>query len=149
MVARLNRCLLDWLKLNVGRTFVSPRKHIFKERRSPQDFRIIDINEEKCVVKIRFMDRGTVLPLEFWRFDKVLEVISKGEWVRLGTRLAADDPSTLEYALQDYGKESYGRKADTKTAPHICDILVLSGIAKYGYVKNPKTKRKNQAIKKA
>ncbi len=138
---------MDWLRLNLDKTFEFPRKNKFKEI-AAQDFKIIEVNEEKGVVKIRFMGSGTILPLEFWRFDKALEVISKDEWVRLGTRLMADDPSTLEYALQEYAKKHYSRKADTKTAPHICDILVLSGIAQYDYAKNPKTKRKNQAVKK-
>ena len=145
---RMDKHLLEWLKLNLGETFESPRKTKFKERIAIQDFKIVDVNEGKELVKIRFMSSGTILPLEFWRFDKALEVISKGEPVRLGTRLVAEDPSTLEYALQEHAKKRYGRKADTKTAPHVCDILVLSGVAEYDYVKNPKTKRKNQAVKK-
>ena len=69
-------------------------------------------------------------------------------WIRLGTRLSAEDPSTIEWKLQEHAKKLYGRKADYKTAPHIGDILVLSGVAKYGYAINPHSERKNQALKK-
>jgi len=76
------------------------------------------------------MKKGTLLPLEFWRFDKVIELIAKGDWIRLGTRLSADGPSRTEWKLQEHAKKLYGRKTDFKIAPHIADILVLSGIAK-------------------
>lgn len=136
------------MKSNLNRIFESPCKTVFKGKRVPQDFKIVEVNEEKGVVKIQFVNTGAVLPLGFWRFDKTVEVLSKGEWVRLGTRLYADEPSTIEWTLQEHTKKIYGRKADTKTAPHICDILVVFGIAKYGYVENPISKRKNQAVKK-
>lgn len=143
----MNRALLEWMRLNLNKTLESPRKTLFKERRNVQDFKIVEVNEGKEIVKIRFVESGTLLPLEFWRFNKTIEALSRGEWIRLGTRLYANEPSTLEWMLQEKAKKIYNRKTDTKTAPHICDILVLSEMAKYGYIKNPKTKRKNQAVK--
>ena len=38
--------------------------------------------------------------------------------------------TATEWKLQEHAKKLYGRKTDFKIAPHIADILVLSGIAK-------------------
>jgi hypothetical protein len=72
----------------------------------------------------------TLLLLEFWRFNKVIELVAKRDWIRLGTRPSADESSTIEWKVQEHAKKLYGRKTDFKIAPHIADILVLSGIAK-------------------
>jgi len=53
----------------------------------------------------------------------------------------------LEWILQEHEKELYGRRAGTKTAPHVGDILVLAGVAEYDEIKNPKTRRMNRAIR--
>lgn len=144
----MEKKLLEWINSNLGKVLESPRKEIFKRGRPPQNFKIIEVDENKKRIRIKFMRKGTPLPLEFWRFDKVIELIEKRDWIRLGTRLSADDPSTIEWKLQEHAKKLYGRKTDFKTAPHIGDILVLSGMAKYGYVRNPRSNRNNQALKK-
>jgi len=140
--------LIAWMKSNLGKILESPRKEIFKGGGPPQNFKIVEVNENKKRIKVKFMRKDTLLPLKFWRFDKVLELIARGDWIRLGTRLSADDPSTIEWKLQEHAKKLYGRKTDFKTAPHISDILVLCGIAEYGYAKNPYSNRNNQALKK-
>lgn len=144
----LNRKLLEWMKSKLNEVQRSPRKEVFTKGREPQDFKIVSVEETKKRIKIQFMKSGTLLPLEFWRLEKVIAIISKGGWVRLSTRFYAEDPSTIEWQLQDTAKKLYpNRRVDVKTAPHICDILVLAGIAEYGFVQNPYTKRLNQAIK--
>ncbi len=35
--------------------------------------------------------------------------------------------------MKEIAKRKYGRRADTKTAPHIVDLLVLTGIAELDY----------------
>ena len=144
----MEKKLLEWLSSNVGKVFESPRKQIFKIKNSPQNFKIVKVDKDNKRIKVKFMKKGTVLPLEFWRFDKVIELLKGGDWIRLGTRLSADDPSTIEWKLQEHAKKIYGRETDFKTAPHVCDILVLAGMAKYGYSLNPHSNRKNQAVKK-
>ena len=141
--------LLEWIRSNLGKVLQSPREEKFKRGKPPQNFKIVKLDEKRERIVVQFMGSPsrTLLPLEFWRFDKVLDLISKGEWARLGTRWFAEDSSTIEWQLQEYAKKLYKRKTDCKTAPHVCDILVLAGIAQYGYVKNPYTKRQNQAIK--
>lgn len=39
-------------------------------------------------------------------------------------------PVYVEWKWKERAKKLYGRKTDFKIAPHIADILVLSGIAK-------------------
>jgi len=93
------------------------------------------------------MKQDTILPLEFWKFNKVIEIITKanGDYVRLGTSLYPDDPSTIEWKLQEHAKTLYNRTTDTKTASHVCDLLVLSGMTEYGYARNPHSQRKNSS----
>ena len=140
--------LTEWMKSNLGKILESPRKEMFKGGNAPQNFKIVEVNENKKRIKIKFMKMGTLLPLEFWRFDKVIELIARGDRIRLGTSLKPYDHLTIEWKLQEQAKKRYGRKSDSKTAPHIADILVLHGIAEYGYARNPKTNRNNQALKK-
>ena len=144
----MEKKLLEWINSNLGRVLEPPRNEAFKRGQPAQSFKILEVNENKKIIRVKFLKQGTPLPLEFWRFDKVIELIARGDWIRLGTRLRADDPSTIEWKLQEHAKKLYGRKTDYKTAPHIGDILVLSGMAKYGYARNPHSNRKNQALKK-
>lgn len=145
---KVDRDLIHWLRSNSGASFESPRRDIFKTR--AQDFRIIDVDEEREIVRIQFNQNKTVLRLEFWRFDTAMDVLNtnNGEWIRLGTSFYPHDAETLEYQIQQKAKAIYpNRNVDTKTAPHISDILVLSGIAEYGRALNPHTRRKNQAVR--
>ena len=48
--------------------------------------------------------------------------------------------------MKEIAKRKYGRRADTKTAPHIVDLLVLAGIAELDYAKSS-TDRKVQGVK--
>jgi len=140
---------LEWAKRNINKVQSSPRKK-FRKGKPPQDFKIVDVNDEGKRIKIQFLGaRKTVLTLEFWRFDKALELIPKKGWIRLGTSLRPQDERTLEYQLQKYAKRKYNRKSDTKTAPHICDILALSKLVKYISVRNPNTGRQTQAVTRA
>ena len=50
--------------------------------------------------------------------------------VGIGARISEDYPiSSLEGHLKEKAKEKYKRTTDTKTAPHIVDLLVLGGLA--------------------
>lgn len=144
----MDKRLLDWLQENKNRSFKSPRGSKFKTQ--TQNFEILEVSEGKQIVKIEFSKQGTPLQLEFFRFEKALEILEKnrGKWTRLGTKFYADDSKSIEFQIQQTAKKIYpNRKVDLKSAPHICDILVLSGIAEYSRTINPKTKRYNQAVK--
>jgi len=140
--------LLKWLRSNRKRSFESPRGIIFKTK--TQQFEIVKVDEAKGIVEIEFDKNKTPLRLESWRFETALETLfrNRGKWTRLGTRFNSDDPDTIEWQIQKKAKEIHpNRHVDLKSAPHVCDILVLSGIAEYGRAINPITKRENQAVR--
>jgi hypothetical protein len=139
--------ILEWCKNNIGKELESPRFIVFQTARSPQDFVIVSINNKNEVIKIQFKNSKTILPLEFWRFQAAIDFLrNRSDYVWLGTSLYSVQGSNLENHLQTLSKQRYGRKVDTKTASHIGDILVLSGIAKYGWTKSPNN-RTVQGIK--
>jgi hypothetical protein len=144
----MNEQLLEWLKSNRNQSFESPRRTIFGT--NTQRFEIIRVNEAKGIVEIEFKKRYTHLRLEFWRFETALDFLkrNRGKWVRLGTRIDSDDPDTVEYQIQQKAKQLHPhRHIDYKSAPHVCDLLVLSGIAEYGRTLNPMTNWENQAVR--
>lgn len=144
----MNENLLIWLNSSRDISLESPRRTIFNTQ--TQRFKIIEVNEAKQFIKIEFSKQYTDLRLEFWRFETALEILSKnrGKWTRLGTRIYADDPDTIEWQIQKKAIQIHpNRHVDLKSAPHICDILALCGIAEYGRAINPRTKRGNQAVR--
>lgn len=144
----MDRRLLGWLKSKRNQSFDSPRGSVFKTK--TQRFRIVKVEEAKRLVEIEFSKQFTLLRLEFWRFETAMEMLerNRGKWTRLGTRINADDPDTIEWQIQRKARQIHpNRHIDLKSAPHVCDILVLSGIAEYGRAVNPMTKRENQAIR--
>jgi len=133
---------LHFIKQNRGREFKSPRKQF--GGRSPMNFRIVDFNNEK--LKMQF-DSGTTLPLHFWRFETAIDNLNQKTFIPIGARISEDyDASSLEGILKEGYKKRTGNKTDTKTAPHIADILVLAGIAELGLAKS-KLGRKVQGIR--
>lgn len=147
MGSRALEDLLSWMRENLERRLVSPRKKVFGRGREPQDFKLVGLNEAGERVGMLFLESGTLLPLEFWRFREALELLSeKTGMVRLGTSLKSEDPDSLEWNLQRLERKLYERRSGTKTAPHVGDILVLAGLARYGWSRNPWSGRRNQAI---
>jgi hypothetical protein len=133
---------------NRNQTFESPRGQVFGTK--TQMFEIVNVDRTAGLVEVEFKKKPTRLRLEFWRFNTALDLLKqkKGELIRLGTRFVSDEPDTIEYILQKKARQIHpNRKIDLKSAPHICDILVLSGKAKYEKALNPATERENQAIR--
>lgn len=123
--------LLAFMKNNKGKVFESPRK-IFKHGRVPQNFTIIDINEPKNRIKIQFESK-TVLPIEYWRLKESISVINNNDFVSIGASVSENyQINSLEGRLKEKAKNDFKKSTDTKTAPHIADLLVLSGIAEFG-----------------
>lgn len=144
----MNAQVLEWLESNCNRTFESPRRIAFGT--NTQCFEILNVDKLKGIVELEFKKKYTHLRLEFWRFEIALDLLekSRGKWIRLGTRYDSDDPNTVEYKIQTKARQVHpNRRIDLKSAPHVCDILVLSGLAEYGRAINPITDRENQAIK--
>ena len=127
--------LLAFMKNNKGKVFESPRK-IFKHGRPPQNFKIIDINESKIKIKIKIkiqFESKTVLPIEYWRLKKSISFIDNNDFVPIGASVSENyQINSLEGRLKEKAKNDSKKSTDTKTAPHIADLLVLSGIAEFG-----------------
>ena len=139
--------ILEWCKNNIGRELESPRTAVFQKGRRPQNFVIVNIDNKNNVIKIRFEESKTILPPEFWRFRVAIDFLgNRSDYIWLGTRWYSLQGLNLENHLQTLSKQIYGKKVDTKTAFHIGDILVLSGIAKYGWTKSSNN-RSVQGIK--
>jgi len=133
--------VLDWCKSNRGRALTSPRRK-FSPTRTPQDFSILDVDDSKSQLRIQFLESGTILPLEYWRLESSIEFLAgKPDYVWIGARIGEPEYNSLENHLKTISKKRYRRKADTKTAPHIGDLLVLAGLADYGWTKSREGRR--------
>lgn len=144
----MDKRILSWLRNNVGKTFESPRQPAFGQNVFP--LRIVSLDQKPGheKVKIEFVGGKVVaLPLLFWMFDRALIYLERnaGKPVRLGARVKPPyDPDTIEGKIWE---KPCPYSASYKVSPHVCDILVLTDVAKYGHALNPKTQRNVQAIK--
>jgi hypothetical protein len=133
--------LLEWLNNNQGKTFDSPRNQLFDTK--TRGFEITAVKSDR--VNIKFEEK-IALPLLFPMFDRAIARLSanQGKPVRLGAQVKPPyDPATLEGAIWKLPYPG-GYTTSYKVAPHICDILVLAGFAKYVEMINPLTNRKVQ-----
>ena len=90
----MNKQVTDWMKLNQNKILESPRKKYLEE--ILKILKLLELmNETSCEAGVP--KKGTVLPLEFWRFEIALDYITShnGEFVRLGTRFDSEDPERL------------------------------------------------------
>ncbi len=137
--------ILQWLEDKGGHTFKSPREEVFCRKTHP--VKIVEIDERNGKVKIDFGGGTQGLPLFFWMVDRALKFIesNKDRTVRLGAKVKRPfDPDTVEGKIWE---EPLLYPTPYKAAPHVCDLLVLSGLAKYQTTKNPVTHRIVQGIK--
>ena len=136
--------VLNWLEANKGKVFTSPRGEVFGRR--TDDFEIVSIRPDR--VYIRFVGTSHVaLPLIFSMFDRVLNCLreNQGKPVRIGAKV--NPPYENDTLEGEIWKKPYpaGLNNSYKAAPHVCDILVLVGLAEYFKVRNPLTGRKVQS----
>jgi len=138
--------VLDWCKSNRGKALTSPRRK-FSIKKTPQDFSILEVDDSKRQLRIQFLESGTILPLEYWRIKSAIEFLAgKSDYVWIGASISEPEGISLENHLKTISKKMYGRKADTKTAPHIGDLLVAAGLADYDWTKS-REGRKIQGIR--
>lgn len=136
---------LKFAKEKIGVEFESPRK-IFGRRIFPQNFKIVEIDDNRQRIKIQF-ESGTPLPLEYWRFEEAITFIDKKDFVPIGARVSENYlKNSLEGTLKEKAKKDSKKITDTKTAPHIADLLILAGLAELGYTKSSGN-RKIQGIR--
>jgi hypothetical protein len=137
--------ILEWLKNKRGHTFKSPREEAFCTETHPVN--IVEIDERYGKVKIDFEGGTQGLPLFFWMIDRALKFIesNKERIVRLGAKVKRPfDPDTVEGKIWE---EPLLYPTPYKAAPHVCDLLVLAGLAKYQKTRNPVSRRIVQGIK--
>jgi hypothetical protein len=138
--------IFTWLQENKGKIFASPRNDVFGAR--TEDFEIVNIRPDR--VSIRFIGAAnTPLSLIFSMFDRVLDCLreNQGNPVRIGAKVNPPyENNTLEQAIwrQPYPA---GLNNSYKAAPHVCDILVLAGLAEYIKITNPLTGRNVQSVR--
>lgn len=136
------KIVLGWVKENEQKILESPRKKFFDEETS--DFLIDKITSES--IQLRFMPSGTPLNLKTWRFEEALAFLKERNAVtRIGARLKTKKNASPSFSVEEHlngiAMNKYQRKSDTKTAPHVCDLLVLAGIAEYQWTNNEDGKK--------
>ncbi|MFO7967798.1 MAG: hypothetical protein R6U44_09405 [Archaeoglobaceae archaeon] len=138
--------VIDFINQNKDTWFESPRKYFFGGRSSRAQKFKLSFNRKTDKVIFEF-ESGTKLGIEQWRIiesEKLLE--NKGK-VSIGARISEGYSSdSLEGHLKEIAKSMYGRATDTKTAPHIADLLVIAEFAELDYAKSP-SGRKVQGIR--
>lgn len=133
MIERIN----DFVRENADKWLESPRKSFFGGRsKRAQKFRV-ELKPSKDKIVFEFESRKK-LGLEKWRFIEAIEFLKrKKSIVEIGARISEDYPKdSLEGYLKEISKEKNGKKTDTKTAPHVVDLLVYSGIAELDHTKS-------------
>jgi hypothetical protein len=107
----------------------SPRNEVFGPR-NRKKFKVS--LKPNNIIRFEF-DSGTILPVNISVFNLAIDFLdSNTGLVRIGAvTKGVGHAGSLEYHL----KTETGN--GTKTAPHIADLLVLAGIAEFGYVMSP------------
>lgn len=139
----MDETLFQWLKDNEGRTFNSPRKDVFG--RNPKSFTINSIDENKKAVRVKFEgSKYPALPLYFTMFDRVLEYLRTNPTTTypIGARL--QPPYPKESIEGEIWRDPKPYSTEYKSSPHVLDILVHTGLAKYAYTKSRDSGRKVQ-----
>lgn len=118
---------------------------IRSDRPRSQSFSVVDVDERKQHVMIRF-ESGTSLYLHFRVFNAVIDYLveNQNRFVRIGaTNKVSKDRDTLEWVIQ----QTDGSSTHTRRAPFVCDLLQVCGFVEYGFALNPYSGRMNQAVK--
>ena len=132
--------IVTYVQTNSGKWIESPRNDVFGKDRRRLEFKV-SINSSKDKIIFEF-NTGTIMPLDVSRFRIAVEFLnSKDDFVKIG---AATKGLGLQDSLEYHLKTKTGN--NTKTAPHIADLLVLANIAEFGYI-IPLSGRKVQGIK--
>jgi hypothetical protein len=137
----MGHSIFRWLRENVGKTFESPRPRA-------KDIRILPVDDESGSLKLQFVGGVLSLSLYFWMFERAINYLisQKNCAVRVGAKVAPPfDQETIEGQI--WLEPHREPRTPFKAAPHVCDLLVLAGIAKYETVINPSTGREVQGIK--
>ena len=137
--------IVTYVQTNSGKWIESPKNRVFGEDRRRLEFKL-SMNSSNSKIIFEFapktMISGNILSIDVSRFLIAVKFLnSKDDFVKIGASTKELGPlDSLEYHL----KTETG--VNTKTAPHIADLLVLTNIAEFSYI-IPKIGRKVHGIK--
>jgi hypothetical protein len=140
----MNDYLLQWLIYNEGKSFASPRKHVFGSR--AQAFRLQSVDQvgKRTIIKPEKSGSNSI-ELYFWMFEKTLELLQRlpGIPKPLGSRIK---PPYMKLSVEDaiWRKPFTDVEDEYLASPFICDLLYYSGLIDYTYTRNPETGNKVQ-----
>jgi len=138
--------IIDFIKQNSDIWLESPRKSFFGGRSFKAQRFKLSFNPKADKVVFEF-ESGTKLGIEIWRIIESIKLLQDKGTVSIGARISEEcSMESLEGHLKEIAKSMYRRATDTKTAPHIADLLVIAGIAELDYAKSP-SGRKVQGVK--
>jgi len=139
--------LYECLSKYVGKWITPPRNESFNIL--AQRYILTIKNDEENYIDLRF-ESGNPIRLHYWRFNHVVDLIEQthGEYIPIGSSLNPQHNDNIEGSLFKEAKDNKHRYANLRTAPFICDLIVLCGFAEYGNTVNPRTRRKVQGIRK-
>lgn len=133
------------MKANIGRT-IGP----LRPRALPFEIKAVDELHERVIFAFLDKEDGTEkngLPLPFEMFERALTYLeaNRERMVRIGARVQPPyDQDTIEGQIW---RQPYVCPNPFKASPHVCDIIVSSGLAEYGRLKNPRTGHEVQVIR--
>lgn len=126
--------ILKYLEENKGGLIKSPRS-LFGDDVT-ESFEIIDINRENEYLIIK--PEGSIeLPFEFSLVERAIELVLSEGVISIESGENPNGPVVLEKILKDWQFTENHQKLSTKYVPYIADLIVLSGIASYGWVNVP------------
>ena len=130
--------IIEFLEKNKGEVISSPRS-LFGDN-DAGEFEITDINREKEYITIK--PEGSIeLPFEFSLIKKAADLVLSEGVVSLESEEDSSGPAVLEKILKEWQLEENQQMLNTKFVPYIADLIVLSGVAAYGWVKTPEGKK--------
>lgn len=139
--------LLDFLEKNTGGKLHSPRA-LFGDD-DAGDFEIVEVSREKEYVAIR-PDGGMAVPVGTGLLSEAADLVLDEGVVSMEPQQTPGGPVVLVGALKDRQEGIGGQTLDTKYIYYIADMIVLSGVAAYGWAKTPDGEKfRAIAVKKA
>ena len=130
----------------IGKWVTPPRIEAFQI--GAQKYLLISMNDEEKFIEIKF-ESATRLRLHYWRFELILNYLSQanGRFIMIGSKVYPETNTTIEGMMVDEARTKGYKYANLRTAPFVCDMIVLCGYAEYGYMVNQKTGRRVQGIR--
>lgn len=126
--------ILEYLEKNKGGVISSPRS-LFGDK-DAGNFEIIDINRDKEYITIK--PEGSIeMPFEFSLIKRAVDLVLSEGVASLESEENSKGPVVLEKVLKDWQFTENNQMLNTKYVPYIADLIVLSGVAAYGWVKTP------------